>query len=407
MITEPQSPGTIEQPDTDVEALIREARRRARRRRARAVLALALVLGLAVAGLAITHTLQNSGSATEAPQPSSVLGVPSVALKQPAALAVSRSGVLYVVDPTRDQILRRLPDGRFAVVAGNGHAGFSGDGGPATHAALRLTGASGIVVGHDGTVYFTDTGNNVVRAVRPDGRIETIAGNGERIPRDVNAPYLTGSRPALSAELQDPSSVAFGPGGKLYIAAQDVVALSRDGSISYFAGPTRPGVSQQGRLIDGTPVEITFDRAGDMFAASFPWLMERTATGRIVFLGDGFRSGGSSGSGSGILASSPNGTVFEGYGNADGIINMLVHPTTVPNGRVMSTRGLKRVISPKLLNRVLGTRGNIQNGFGPSGLAVTADGTIYTDTDHGYWSSRSALVEITPRGHVHTLWTSH
>src|SRR5580658_7161043 len=46
----------------------------------------------------------------------------------PYALAVSSSGVLYVADLGRDEVLQRNPNGSFIVVAGNGQQGLSGDG---------------------------------------------------------------------------------------------------------------------------------------------------------------------------------------------------------------------------------------------------------------------------------------
>lgn len=390
----------------DVEALFKEARRRERRRRA-TIAALGLVVtGVLAVIVVVLGSGGFSGTLSSAPQrPSGGSGdVATVALKQPMALAVSRAGVLYILDPSRDQIVRRLRDGRFAVVAGSGHEGFSGDGELATRAALRLSSNSAMAVSRDGTLYFTDTGNNRVRAVLPDGKIETIAGDGHRIPRDVNAPYLTGTRPALRAKLDDPAGLAFGPDGKLYISAQDVVTLTPGGKLSYFAGPTRPGLSAASHLWQGPGAGIAVDQAGDLFLSSFPWLTERTAAGRVLFLGDGFRSNGAEG----ILASSPNGTVYEAYGNFDGIINRLISPHPVPTGRPMSSRGVQSVVSSGLLHHVVGSRGNskYQNGFGPQGLAISANGTIYADTDSGYFSSVSALVEISPKGRVRPLWTS-
>ena len=388
----------------DAEALFREARRRERRRRAAIV-----AVGLATAGLIVaTVTLTGRGGGGRTAQATSHLSPPAapgvaVTLKQPASLAVSATGVLYVVDPARDQILRRLRDGRFVVVAGSGRHGFSGEGGRATRAALRLSAYSGIALAADGTVYFADSGNNRVRAVLPDGRIVTVAGDARRtgIPRHGNGPYLTGSRPALRADLVDPTGLAFGPAGKLYIAAQDIVALSRADRLSYFAGPTGPGYTPESRLVDGYPTGITFDRAGDMFVSSFPSLLERTASGRVLFLGDGFRSGG----GPGLLASSPDGTAYQALGDL-GVVRRMLRPQPVPNGEVMSGAGLQTVVPPRSLDRLLGTRGSIPNVFSPAGLAIGVGGTVYTDTDSGYFSNVSALVEITAGGHVRRLWTS-
>ena len=388
----------------DTEALFREARRRERRRRASIAAACLAAAGLIAAVVALMGHggIGHTAHATSHLSPPSTFGA-AVTLKQPAALAVSSTGVLYVVDPARDQILRMLPDGRFAVVAGSGRHGFSGDGGPATRAALRLSAYSGLAVSADGTVYFADSGNNRVRAVLPDGRIVSVAGDARRpgIPRHGHAPYLTGSRPAARADLDDPTGLAFGPGGELYIAAQDIVALSRAGTLSYFAGPTHPGYAPESRLVDGYPTGIAFDRAGDMFVSSFPMLLERSASGRVLYLGDGFRSDG----GPGLLASSPDGRVYAALGDL-GLFLRVLRPRPVPNGEVMSKTGMQTVVPPRSLDRLLGTRGSIPNLFSPDGLAVGASGTIYTDTDSGYFSGVSALVEIAPGGRVRSLWTS-
>ncbi len=79
-------------------------------------------------------------------------------LNTPGALAVSPTGVLYVVDPSRDRILQRLPSGQFQVVVGNGHRGFSGDGQLAIDAKISVTQGSDLVVARYGTIYFTDEG---------------------------------------------------------------------------------------------------------------------------------------------------------------------------------------------------------------------------------------------------------
>ena len=49
-------------------------------------------------------------------------------------------------------------------VAGNGSAGYSGDGGPAVQAQLNQP--FGVVRGPDGALYICDTGNHVIRKSR-------------------------------------------------------------------------------------------------------------------------------------------------------------------------------------------------------------------------------------------------
>jgi len=62
-------------------------------------------------------------------------------------------------------------------VAGNGTAGFSGDGGPATSAELNDPAAVGI--GPAGSLYIADRNNNRVRKIDAGGVITTVAGNGD------------------------------------------------------------------------------------------------------------------------------------------------------------------------------------------------------------------------------------
>lgn len=57
-------------------------------------------------------------------------------------------------------------------VVGTGVAGYDGDGGPATDAALDTP--RGLAVAPDGTLYVADSGNDVIRAVSPDGVVETV-----------------------------------------------------------------------------------------------------------------------------------------------------------------------------------------------------------------------------------------
>ncbi len=66
------------------------------------------------------------------------------------------------------------PGGAISTVAGTGTGGFSGDGGPATAAALSSPSAVAVDAGEN--IYIADTGNNRVRLITPDGNIATIAG---------------------------------------------------------------------------------------------------------------------------------------------------------------------------------------------------------------------------------------
>jgi RHS repeat-associated protein len=161
-------------------------------------------------------------------------------LTQPNAVAVGPDGSLYIADSADNRIRRVGPDGIITTVAGNGTAGSSGDGGPATQARLRYP--IGLTVGPDGSLYFADFNNNRIRRVGPDGIIATVAGNG-------TAGSSGDGGPATQAQLRLPHDVAVGPDGSLYLAdsfSNRIRRVRPDGTITGVAGNGTGGFSGDG-----------------------------------------------------------------------------------------------------------------------------------------------------------------
>lgn len=101
-------------------------------------------------------------------------------LNQPENIAVDRHGHLYIAD-LRNHRIRRMDagTGRITTVVGTGEGGFSGDGGPATAAAI--SNPFGLVIHPNGDLYFADTENQRIRRVdAATGVISTVAGDGRR-----------------------------------------------------------------------------------------------------------------------------------------------------------------------------------------------------------------------------------
>lgn len=119
-------------------------------------------------------------------------------------------GNLYIADTGNNVIRRVSASGMITTFAGTGTAGATGDGGPATMAALNQP--TDVEVGPDGTVYIADTHNSCVRAVGMDGNIRTVAGRcGMRgFAGDGGSPTL--------AQLDRPNGVETDTAGRLFIA---------------------------------------------------------------------------------------------------------------------------------------------------------------------------------------------
>ena len=99
---------------------------------------------------------------------------PNAALYDPMGLAVDSSGNVYIADTFNCRIRKVTPSGLITTIAGNGALYFSGDGGPATQAALHFP--HGVAVDSSGNVYITDTANSVVRQLQ--GTLPTVSTNG-------------------------------------------------------------------------------------------------------------------------------------------------------------------------------------------------------------------------------------
>jgi uncharacterized protein (TIGR03437 family) len=136
-------------------------------------------------------------------------------------------------------------------VAGDGTAGYSGDGGPAANA--ELNGPVGLAVDGAGNLYIADSFNARIRMVSPSGIIRTIAGNG-------GARYSGDGGPATSAQLGSLSGLAIDGAGNLYAADQyyhAVRLLQPLGSSPVVTGAVNAASNLSGAIAPGELVVFT------------------------------------------------------------------------------------------------------------------------------------------------------
>ena len=191
-------------------------------------------------------------------------------LYQPAGLDFDGAGNLWFADNLNNRIRVITPDGDIYTVAGNEKPGYAGDGGLASAALLNAPEGLRIFppAGMPGeALYFSDSGNNVVRRIRYINNqyvIDTYAGNGKQ-------GYLGDGGQAVNASLYEPEGLAFDSSGVLYIADRYnsvVRAVTPDGLISTVVGDGIYGFSGDGgpankASLEG-PFDLTFDAAGSL-----------------------------------------------------------------------------------------------------------------------------------------------
>src|SRR6266436_170660 len=131
-------------------------------------------------------------------------------LVDPRAVAVDKSGNVYVLERSGNALRVVDSQGKIRTVVGTGEKGLGGDGGDALKATMN--GPKHLCIDRDGGVLIADTENHVIRKYFPaDGKIIRIAGSGKRGDAGVGGP-------ALEVELNQPHGVFVHPSGDLYIS---------------------------------------------------------------------------------------------------------------------------------------------------------------------------------------------
>ncbi|MEO6397794.1 MAG: hypothetical protein ABIP13_04955 [Tepidiformaceae bacterium] len=200
---------------------------------------------------------------------------------RPVGLAADSRGNIYVADSGNHVIRRLTPSGIVETVAGSGIEGSQD--GLALEAQFRTPVA--VAVSDDGTIYIIDSAAAQVRSLR-DGQVRTVAGidNAPCMlpppkspglpPRPDNClpypsqPYRDG--PGMLAVLGEPTSLAIGTSGALYVvdsANNAIRKIDQNGDVSLFAG-TRVGGSKDGPAAQATfffPVDIAAAPDGAMY----------------------------------------------------------------------------------------------------------------------------------------------
>ena len=144
----------------------------------------------------------------------------SVRLERPMFLTGDSAGNIYFTDSANNRVRKLTPDGLVTTVVGTGQAGFSGDGGSARFG--RLNAPTGLAFDATGNLFVADAGNCRIRRVDTAGVISTYAGSGQ-------CQHSGDGGPALNAGLTKASfpwglnGLALDSRGNLYLASNETI----------------------------------------------------------------------------------------------------------------------------------------------------------------------------------------
>jgi hypothetical protein len=189
----------------------------------------------------------------------------AAAVGPPSGVALDAAGNLYISQQTTHTIRRVSPNGIISTIAGTGTAGYSGDGGPATQAQMRSP--IGIASDSAGNLYIAEQVNNIIRKVSAAGIITTVAGNGTQ-------GFSGDGGLAINASIDGPFGVAVDRVGNVYLTdsrSDRIRWVHRDGTITTIAGNGAPGFSGDGgpptaAQLQG-PHGVIVDAAGNLLIA--------------------------------------------------------------------------------------------------------------------------------------------
>ena len=241
----------------------------------------------------------------------------NASLYLPSGVALDASGNLYFSDEYNQRIRKVGTNGIITTVAGNGTAGFSGDGGSATNASFRYP--LGVAVDASGNLYFCDYNNSRIRKVDTNGIITTVAGNG-------SFSFSGDGGQATYASLYGPVGLTVDTLGNLYIADKSnsrIRKVNANGIITTVAGNGTFGLSGDGGTATSAglnlPCAVVLDTAGNLYIAdTSDNRIRKVGTNGVIttVVGDGV--GRYFGEGGTALSSSlynPNGICLDTYGN--------------------------------------------------------------------------------------------
>ena len=280
----------------------------------------------------------------------------------PWSVAVSSNGTVYVTDNGNSLVRAISPSGVVSTVTSVGTFYYS---------------PVGLKFAPNGTLYVADTGNSVIRAISPSGVVSLVAGT------EGTLGYVDGTGPA--AQFYSPYGLAVGSNGVIYVADTGnnrIRMISTSRVVTTYAGMGDPSA------IDGAGTTATFQAPYDVVMYSNGTLYVADTYNHLIRAISPSKVVSSTASiilPQGIVAAS-NGSIFVTESGNRRVV------------RMASNAAITVVAGDSAPSTFADGQGTSAKFYSPQGIAVRANGTVLVadTTNH-------RIRAISPSGAVTTI----
>ncbi len=182
----------------------------------------------------------------------------------PSGVAIDATGNIIVTDSDNDLIRNISPEGMVSTIAGSNTSGFANG----ASATARFNSPRGVVIDAAGNIIVADSFNSFIRGISPNGIVSTLAGTSTNRRSSVNGASAT-------AGFNVPIGIAIDANGNIIIADADnhlIRNISLDGTVTTIAGT---GLMSDRMFADGasatarfnSPSGVAIDASGNIIVA--------------------------------------------------------------------------------------------------------------------------------------------
>src|ERR1700761_6263478 len=235
---------------------------------------------------------------------------PTAQFFAPNGTAVDAAGNVYVADVANNLIRKVAPDGTTSTFAGSGAAGFLD--GQDVHATFDAPAA--VAIDRSGNLYVADYSSNLIRKITPAGLVTTLAGGGPGYGTDGKGALASFHNP--SGIIVDPSGNAYVADA----GSQEIRKVAPDGTVTTVAGTLNQSGYADGQgtaALFTRPGGIGIDIGGNFFISDTynNRIRRLSSTGEVITLAGDGSQGNADGIGVAASFNMPSGIGVDANGN--------------------------------------------------------------------------------------------